>query len=368
MKTIQTKIILFALLLSTTVPFLLAEMDQVEKNLFKAAKMGEVVGVEKAIAAGANVDVQDEEDVSALIYAAEEGHLAAVRLLIEGGANVNAKDGGNTSVLMYAARHSNSEMVRLLIANHANVNAKDEDDTSVLMYAVYFGNLGVVKFLIENGANINVQDGFGQTALMKAAAKGSLEVVRLLIESGANVDVQDGSGQTAIEIAEKEGKIKIVEIMMPFVIEKIAIAEKQRQKLTREQDGIDLISMDDITKEPLSKLMILNKRLFLRKTIMDHMISKAGSPEGILDPFTRKPIPAEIQLALLGYFSLPMDLLKSGGPIYEDAKDLQQRENWIVMTGEPETEKEKKELEELENEAAGFRKRIRDTLTRYNYS
>ena len=101
---------------------------------------------------------------------------------------------------------------------------------------------------------------------------------------------------------------------------------------------------------------------------MDHMISKVGSEEGILDPFTRKPIFSEIQHALLNYFSLPSDLLEKWGPIYGDAANLQKRENWIVMTGEPETEKGKEALKELEDEAAKFRKRIRDTLERYNYS
>ena len=239
---------------------------------------------------------------------------------------------------------------------------------TALIWASDQGFENIVKLLLEHNAKPSLQDNDGDTALTVASSQGFENIVKLLLEHNANVNLQNKYGWTALEIAEEKGNTTIVEIMMPFVIEKIAITEEQRQKLAKEQDGIDLISMDDITKEPLDKLMILEEHLFLRKTIMDHMISKVGSPEGILDPFTRTPISAEIQHALLGHFLLPINLLKSGGPIYRDAADLQKREDWIVMTGEPETEKGKEELKELEDEAAEFRKRIDDTLARYNYS
>jgi len=175
---------------------------------------------------------------------------------------------------------------------------------------------------------------------------------------------------TPLQKARKTGQDGVTNIIESFsaLPQKMAVTEEQRQKLAEEQDGIDLISTDDITKEPLDKLMILGGHLFLKKTIIDHMISKVASKEGILDPFTQQPISTEIQHALLEYFSLPIKLLEKGGPIYEDVRDLQMRENWIVMTGEPETEKAENELKELEDEAAEFRKRIRDTLARYNYS
>ncbi len=149
------------------------------------------------------------------------------------------------------------------------------------------------------------------------------------------------------------------------------VIEEQLKPLLGEQDGNDPISFDDIRQEPADKLIILGEehpRLFLKKTIMDHMISKVGSEEGILDPFTRQTIPIETQIILLKYFSLPTNLLTPGGPIYKDARDLQERENWIVMAGEPETEEKIKDLEELKYEANFYRKRIRDTLARYNYN
>ncbi len=335
MKTIQTKALFIALLLSIAAPSLPAEAEWVQQALWKAAKEGDLAVVEKTLASGADVNAKNKVDQTALILAAENGHLKVTKLLLE---------------------------------NDANPDEEDKDGWTSLMVAAESGHLEIASLLIKSGAAVDARDYSGYTALMFALLSLRVAMVELLLENGVDITIKSQKGKTALEIAEQKGNTEIIEIMMPFVIEKIAITEEQRQKLAREQDGIDLISLDDITKEPLDKLMILEKHLFLRKTIMDHMISKVGSPEGILDPFTRKPIPTEIQLALVGYFSLPIKLLKREGPIYKDAADLQKRENLIVMTGEPETEEGKKELKELEDEAAEFRKRIRDTLASYNYS
>ena len=374
MKTIQIKTLFIALLLSIAVPSLPAEMDQAQKDLFQAVQKGDVAGVEKALVSGADINEKNERaetaltSHTALMSAAWKGHLEVVKLLLERNADVNIQDKLGRTALISAAWKNYLEVVELLLERNSDVNIQTVSGQTALIIAAWRNYLEVAKLLLERNSDVNIQDKSGQTALIIAANEGHLEMVKFLLKNGADIGLENHDGETALKLAEKSGNTQIVKIMMAFVIEKMAITEEQRQKLAKEQDGIDLISADDITKEPLDKLMILGKLLFLRKTIMDYMISKVGSEEGILDPFTRIPISAEIQLALLGYFSLPINLLKSGGPIYRDSADLQQRENWIVMTGEPETEKEREELKELEDDAAEFRKRIRDTLERYNYS
>ena len=325
--------------------------------------------VELLLKHNAKPDLQDDDGDTALKIVSYQEFENMVKLLLEHNAKPDLPNNEGITALIQASKDGNEDIVKLLLEHNANTDLQNNQGDTALIWTSIKGNENIVELLLEHKANVNLQDKYGWTALMFASNSGYPGIVKLLLENDADITKKSKKGETALEIAEQKGNTKIVEIMMPFFIEKkMAITEEQRQKLAREQDGIDLISLDDITKEPLDKLMILEKHLFLRKTIMDHMISKVGSKEGILDPFTRQPISAEIQLALLGYFSLPINLLKSGGPIYKDAADLQKRENWIVMTGEPETEKGKKELKKLEDEAAELKKRIRDTLARYNYS
>lgn len=58
--------------------------------LYDAAKIGDLIGVEAALAAGADVHANDDE---ALILVASRGHHEALQTLIDAGANVHAKDG-----------------------------------------------------------------------------------------------------------------------------------------------------------------------------------------------------------------------------------------------------------------------------------
>jgi len=367
MKTIQVKTLFIAFLLSIVAPSLLAEMNQAQMDLFQALQEGNLAGVEQAFASGADVDERDELGWTVLMHAARGDNPEVIAFLIENNAAVNKRNNNDETALMFA---KSPEVAKLLIENGAEVDEVNWNGETALMGAAEGGRLELAKLLLEKGASIDAQSKAGRTALIYAAMRyDNPEIAELLLEWGVDIAVKDKYGETALEIAKRSGKTGIVKVIRSFsVIDRLAITEEQRQKFAKEQDGIDPISMDDITKESLDKLMILEKYIFLRKTIMDHMISKVGSDEGILDPFTRKPIPAGVQYALLDYFGLPSNLLKEGGPIHQDAEDLQQRENWIVMTGEPETEKEKEELKELENEAAEFRKRIRDTLASYNYS
>ena len=450
MKTIQTKIILFASLLLSTVPSLFCSQEKLlqpevkkklQQILLHAVSKGKVSDAAEAIRSGADVNELDEDGKLALIEAIDNGDFQMVEfLVIEGRADVNKPDGDGDSPLLGAAMFGSLETIEFLIAHGAHIGEINKQDDefgyTALMMAVLHDNTEGAKFLLDHGADIDTQNNGGYTALMLAAQDGNTEGAKFLLDHGADIDKQDNDGYTALMITVTNNHPKVVELLLDrgaktdikrpevgwtalmlatqvgnaeiarllldygadidtqdndgytaltwagifdhpeiekiikdFVVEKkLAITEEQRQKLAKEQGGLDLISTDDITEEPLDKLMILEEHLFLRKTIMDHMISKVASEEGILDPFTRKPIPAEIQRALLGHFSLPVELLEKEGPIYENAEDLQIRENEIVMAGGPETEKGKEELKELKDQAAELRKRIHDTLARYNYS
>jgi ankyrin repeat protein len=60
--------------------------------LLLAAKDGDVAGVERALTAGADVDVRDAREMTALMHAADKGRLGCVRVLVAAGADVNARE------------------------------------------------------------------------------------------------------------------------------------------------------------------------------------------------------------------------------------------------------------------------------------
>ncbi|MGB8367403.1 MAG: hypothetical protein WCD44_03525, partial [Candidatus Babeliales bacterium] len=214
-----------------------------------------------------------------------------------------------------------------------------------------------------NTINSKIRGDF--TALMLAAhphfySDESAKIVKFLLKNNADPTIKNERNKIALDMAKVSNHGDIIKLLNDATI----------AKLIKEQGGIDPISMEDISQTPLNELMILGEerpRVFLKKTIMNHMLSKVGSQEGILDPFTRNPIPDDVQKNLLEYFGLPLDLLRVDGALYRGAIEIQWMENMIVMMGEPETEEERKELKRIKDRLAIFKKRFNDILAQENY-
>ena len=73
-------------------------------------------------------------DIDYLLTASSKGDLASVNAMLESGANVNIKDENDITALMYAARKNRSEVALSLINKGADINAKDKGGWTPLMF------------------------------------------------------------------------------------------------------------------------------------------------------------------------------------------------------------------------------------------
>ena len=80
-----------------------------------AAEYGHSWCLQALIAAGADLNIKDHVDKTALMNAVERGKTDCVKLLVEVGADVNTKDSNHT-VLTAAVKKGRTDCVRLLIA------------------------------------------------------------------------------------------------------------------------------------------------------------------------------------------------------------------------------------------------------------
>jgi len=71
-------------------------------SIHEAADKGNIEAVKQHLAAGVDVNVKDDVELTPLHWAAQSGRKKIIELLIEKGANVNAKDGigGKTTARM----------------------------------------------------------------------------------------------------------------------------------------------------------------------------------------------------------------------------------------------------------------------------
>ena len=176
-------------------------------DFIKLCESGNVGEVEEAIKDGANVNAEDNDGWTALMWAVFYVYTEIVKLLLEHGADVNAKSNNGWTALHLAEGHS--EIVRLLRYHVAKEKRRDE----YFIELCKFGNVGEVEEAIKEGANINAKDNYGATALMEAANEGNTAIVKLLLKHGADVNAEDNYGTTALWNAELNDHQQIAKLL-----------------------------------------------------------------------------------------------------------------------------------------------------------
>ena len=116
-----------------------------------------------------------------IIHAATLNNKAIIEFLIKNGANINIQDAEGKTSLMWTSCNNNIETVKLLIENGADLNKQDNNGKTALMWAILENNSKIVKFLIESNAKLDIQDNNGINAIMYALIKDNKQIINILI-------------------------------------------------------------------------------------------------------------------------------------------------------------------------------------------
>lgn len=156
--------------------------------------------VEPLIAAGANTEVQSSQGKTILMRAVEEsnsplvafllknganpksgallakaafnGNVSIAKQLIAAGADSNAKDANNLTALYYASDVVNPELVRMLLTAGANPNAQTAATGNTPLHAIiqkkdytylYPRRNEIISLLLSNGADATIANNEGKT-------------------------------------------------------------------------------------------------------------------------------------------------------------------------------------------------------------
>lgn len=144
--------------------------------LIRACQAGQSEVVAELLAAGADIEMQSHAfptSINPLMAAAEAGHLTVVQQLLDAGADIGAKnqgfEGARMQPIHFAAERGDADIVQLFLDRGAKANAKAADKVTPLHCAVSSGDLATVECLLAAGANPHAKTGFDTTP------RGSLE-------------------------------------------------------------------------------------------------------------------------------------------------------------------------------------------------
>jgi ankyrin repeat protein len=178
----------------------------------------------RLLAGGAEVDAAGPSDgYTPLGIACEHGNVVMVERLIAAGSRVDNASIDGATPLFLAAQNNRLDVVKLLIAAGADVNKAGADGCTPLHVAVGKGHAGVVSVLVETaGVDLNaaLTDGVsaGVTPLFVAAQDNRLDVVTLLIAAGADVNkARANDGSTPLHKAAQHIHAGVVSVFIETV-------------------------------------------------------------------------------------------------------------------------------------------------------
>mgnify|MGYP000241026532 CR=1 FL=1 len=146
------------------------------------------------------INKQNMERILTSIYSNDKRRLIN---LLDSGIDINIEDKDGRTPLIYGTIENNDELVRILIEKGSNVNKQDSNGLAPLHFAVQKYNIAIANILIENVAQIDIQDSNGNTPLSDAVfySEGRGEIITLLLSKGANKDLKNNYGVSPFELS-----------------------------------------------------------------------------------------------------------------------------------------------------------------------
>lgn len=190
------------------------------------------------INAGADINSQNEDGNTALIFASINEHSNIVEELLRANANPDLQNKNGYTALMLAVQNNNYQTARALVQFGADVNLQNKngknafniakkstpiaqmvnpENTQYWFNAIIDNNKISVNRFIQNRINVNLQYPprlNGHTGLILAAKGNNTEMIHLLLNSGANPDLQNTDGYTALMIATEKNNFEIVQLLL----------------------------------------------------------------------------------------------------------------------------------------------------------
>ncbi|KAJ6021096.1 hypothetical protein N7540_006600 [Penicillium herquei] len=180
-----------------------------------------------------------DREAPLLIIAAQYGHNAGLREILQMGADVDVRDHLERTALLEAAMCGHWDTLDILVAANAELNLTNAKGETALHIASKQGRLNVISSLVSAGASIDIRDSHLETALHVAVSMGHQEVIKYLVMAGADINLRNKHGETPLHLSTSEWRLNEMAILLaasPYLELKNSKGETALQKAAKRKD------------------------------------------------------------------------------------------------------------------------------------
>ena len=181
-----------------------------DSALHFAAKTGNLASINYLLTYGAKADIRGQYGMTPLGYVCSILHrtpkLACLQRLVEAGANVNTQNFQGATPVLYASQWAYTSALEFLLQHGADPNKPTFDGETPLVIAVQANSHQALLFLLAHGVNPAPYTLAGRSLLHEAAEYGDEKTLQLLTLHhirGVEVDRKSSDGLTARDLAQK---------------------------------------------------------------------------------------------------------------------------------------------------------------------
>lgn len=183
--------------------------DGVQLSLVRALEQGDGEAVQRALAAGADINGAGRLGVVPFLYFIANNDAAALVRLYKLGAKFDyrlphALGPNFPEIFGWVPANRDTSMLKALLEAGMDANFRPDGDSPLIYWTINPYNRPALELLLKFGADINAQDHLGRTALHDAIQAESYDVARYLVENGARPTLATTRGKTALDYLRRD--------------------------------------------------------------------------------------------------------------------------------------------------------------------
>ncbi|KAH3783590.1 E3 ubiquitin-protein ligase MIB2-like isoform X1 [Dreissena polymorpha] len=156
------------------------------------------------------------QGLTALIVASHEGNKAVVEILIAAGADLNITDDNGNTALMAATLRNHEDIAMILIRAGSNIHFRNKKGQGILHFAAIGQANGILKEALMKGVDPNTKERDRRdtplhTAIMTNNIAGALCLIQHL---HVDIEVSDAIGHNALTLAAMKECVTLVEALV----------------------------------------------------------------------------------------------------------------------------------------------------------